>query len=148
MSEDLFHLGVKALITNGQGELLLLKVNPAELSGSNKQTSDYWDLAGGRINRGASVEETLAREVEEELGASDLTVIRPVGMVLSNIRIPLKDGSDVGLVLSVYECKLPEENAFILSREHLAHQWFTPPEAAKRLQIKYPKEFCKLVAAL
>lgn len=44
MSEDIFHLGIKALIRNNDGKILLLQVNPQKLRG--KQT-DYWDLPGG-----------------------------------------------------------------------------------------------------
>jgi len=148
MGEDLFHLGVKALIVNGAGQVLLLKVNPEQLKGISGNSANYWDLPGGRIHRGASVKETLVREVEEELGVRDLTVLRPIGMVLSNIRIPLRDGSDVGLVLSVYECCMSENAVLTISSEHLSYEWFTVKEAAKLLAVKYPKEFCEQVANL
>ena len=148
MNEDLFHLGIKALRQNDDGWLLLLKVNPEEFSGPNKHNINYWDLAGGRVHRGVTAVETLRREVEEEIGVNGITVVRPIGMVLSNIRIPLSDGSDVGLVLSVYECKLPPNAAIRLSAEHTAYEWFPPKDAAERLSIKYPKEFCEMIARL
>ena len=39
MTEDTFHLGIKALIRNPAGEILLLQVNPAKMNGEQK---DYW----------------------------------------------------------------------------------------------------------
>ncbi len=145
MSEDLYHLGIKGLVTNADGKILLLKVNPAELHGSNNN-NDYWDLPGGRVQR--SVEDTLVREVEEELGTKAITIGKPIGMVLSNIRIPLKDGSTVGLILGIYECSLPANTKIKLSFEHIAYKWFAPAEAATLLHVKYPKDFCELVAEL
>ena len=35
MLEDCFHLGIKAIIRNGEGKILLLKVNPKQLKEFN-----------------------------------------------------------------------------------------------------------------
>lgn len=147
MQEDLFHLGIKALVLDKAGKVLLLKVNPAELHGSNNN-NDYWDLPGGRIHRDCDIDETLEREVQEELGVTGVSIVKPLGMYLSNIRIPLQDGSDVGLILSIYECTLPAKAKIELSFEHIAYDWFAPAEAANLLHVKYPKDFCELVAEL
>lgn len=56
--EDIFHLGIKALLRNEEGRVLLLKVNPKKLRGEQR---DYWDLPGGRIQKGDSVLDTLRR---------------------------------------------------------------------------------------
>ena len=40
--------------------------------------SNVWDLPKGRIEEGESIEETAVREVEEECGAEDLKLIRPL----------------------------------------------------------------------
>jgi 8-oxo-dGTP pyrophosphatase MutT (NUDIX family) len=145
VSEDTYHLGVKALIRDVDGNILLLKVNPAELKGA--KNSDYWDLPGGRVQQGSNVEETLKREVEEETNLSDIVVERPVGMVLSNIRIPIDDGT-VGLILSTYECKMPKNATLKLSKEHISYEWFSPKETAEKLRVKYPVDFCELIAQL
>jgi hypothetical protein len=50
-SEDVFHLGIKVLIRNKAGEVLLMQVNPAKLNGERK---DYWDLSGRRVQKGDS----------------------------------------------------------------------------------------------
>ena len=144
MSEDSFHLGIKALIRNTSGQILLLQVNPAKLHG---QRRDYWDLPGGRIQKEHTVLDTLRREVEEETGVSDISNCEPLGMVLSNIRIPIGNDS-VGLVLSVYSCTIPSDATITISDEHIASRWFLPAEAAKLLAIKYPEDFCQLISNL
>lgn len=144
MSEELFHLGIKGLIRNNEGKILLLKVNPAMLQGRG----NYWDLPGGRVQKGQDVEETLRREIEEDTGIGKLEVVKEVGMVLSNIRIPIKEGDSVGLILGIYECPQMDGSEITLSDEHVAYDWFEPKIAAELLAVKYPKHFCELVANL
>ena len=143
-TEDTFHLGIKALIRNSEGKILLLKVNPAKLRGLNKP---YWDIPGGRIQRGDSIEQTLLREIAEETGLNEVEDIRPLVMVLSNLRIPLKP-KDVGLIPSVYTCTISPTAKITLSDEHTELGWFMPKQASELLRVKYPPEFTSKVAAL
>ena len=145
MNEDLFQLGIKALIVNSEGHILLLKVNKEKLK--NFSGDPYWDIPGGRIHRGSTIEETLKREVEEETGIMNIISTTPLAMVLSNIRIPWND-SDTGLILSVYVCKIDEPVEIILSDEHTEFRWFEPKEASALLQVKYPKDFTEKIAAM
>lgn len=138
MQEDLFQLGIKALITNKEGKVLLLMVNKKELKKYDGEA--YWDIPGGRIHRGVSAEETLKREVLEETGLTKIESIKPFAMVLSNIRIPMGE-TDTGLILSVYTCVVDESEQIRLSSEHIEYGWFVPREASELLKIKYPKEF-------
>lgn len=142
MTEDLFHLGVKALIRNAKGDILLLQVNPAKLNG---QRASYWDLPGGRVQKGQTVATTLQREVAEETGILTVGDVKPMGMVLSNIRIPLGDGESVGLILSIYSCSIDLHSLITISDEHLAYDWFSPLRAADLLAVKYPADFCQLI---
>ncbi len=144
-SEDVFHLGIKALIRNQQGKVLLMQVNPAKLHGERRE---YWDLPGGRIQKGDSVEDTLRREVVEETGLAEIANIQPVSMVLSNIRIPMGNNESVGLILSVYACTIPDDATITLSDEHIAYDWFTPDKAAELLRVKYPDGFCNAIGEL
>ena len=146
MHEDIFHLGIKGLVRNEAGKILLLKVNLAELRDYHGEA--YWDLPGGRIHRGAQVEETLRREVEEELGVTEISKVVLVGMVLAKIRIPQKSGEDVGLILAIYNCSIDHSQPLRLSPEHTEAQWFAPKEATQLLVVKYPPEFTKMIAAL
>lgn len=125
-------------------KFLLLKVNPASLKGSQ---TDYWDLPGGRVQKGDDVPDTLRREVEEEIGVTSISNVTQVGMVLSNIRIPIGDES-VGLILGFFACSIPESNDIILSSEHIDFGWFSAVEAARMLAIKYPQDFCETIAKL
>lgn len=142
--EDSFHLGIKALVRNSQGKILLLQVNPAKLK-AEKQA--YWDLPGGRIQKDETVISTLEREVKEETGLTGLEKPVEVGMVLSNIRIPLGDSS-VGLILNIYSVQAPESATIAISDEHIAYDWFAPAEAAAMLRVKYPDAFCDKIAQL
>lgn len=143
--EDKFHLGIKALIRNSDGQILLLKVNKEKLKGF--QDEAYWDIPGGRIQIDQAVEETLKREVEEEIGVKEITNIKPFSMVLSKIRIPQGDDS-VGLILGAYICEIPENSEIKLSEEHVEAKWFTSEETAKLLEVKYPVEFTEKIKEL
>ena len=146
MKEDVFHLGIKALIQDKKGKILLLKVNLKELNGTKQA---YWDIPGGRIQLGDTVQSTLLRELNEETGIneSDVKQITPFSMVLSNIRIPIKD-NDVGLILAAYICKINTTSSIKISHEHTEYSWFEPAKAAELLQVKYPPEFVEKLKSL
>ena len=68
-----FQIGMKVLIFNPHGEILLLKRNP-EAYGDGK---DYWDIPGGRVSnsidvdsimKGGAIHPELNRELQEEIG--------------------------------------------------------------------------------
>jgi len=142
-NEDIFHLGIKVLITNPDGNILLLKGNPAELSGFKGEP--YWDIPGGRIKKGDSIETTLEREVLEETGLQlQKRSFTNVGATISNIRIPLPTG-EVGLIRVVFKCLWEETPIIQLSTDHTEAWWATPEEAQKGLTTKYPSEFISLI---
>ncbi|MBN2015793.1 NUDIX domain-containing protein [Candidatus Dojkabacteria bacterium] len=146
MNEDSFHLGIKALIRNKKGEILLLQTNPKELKGYDGEP--YWDIPGGRIHRESTVEKTLKREVAEETGITNIKRLKPLSMVLSNVRIPISENESVGLILSVYICEVEGDFEIKLSDEHIAYNWFSPKEAADLLKVKYPREFTERIREL
>jgi 8-oxo-dGTP pyrophosphatase MutT (NUDIX family) len=59
MTIDLFQLGVKVLLQDQSGKLLLLKV---ATDGFTPPIAPYWDIPGGRVERHGSIVETLNRE--------------------------------------------------------------------------------------
>jgi 8-oxo-dGTP pyrophosphatase MutT (NUDIX family) len=130
--EDSFHLGVKALIRNREGKVLLL-----EKERRSKQT--YWDLPGGRLQRGETALEALQREVEEEVGLKEINGAISLSMHLTNIRIPSRD-ADVGLIISVYTFDVFFEFTPELSDEHINFGWFDVFEAIGYLESQYPPE--------
>lgn len=48
MNEEIFHLGVKALINNNKRKILLLEKNSAISKSTNPE---HWDLPGGRLDK-------------------------------------------------------------------------------------------------
>ena len=58
---DTFRLSSHAVITNAQGQVLLLKANYGNFA---------WGLPGGALEPGETIHEALVRECQEELGLS------------------------------------------------------------------------------
>ena len=131
MNEDSFHLGVKALIFNSEDKVLLL------------QAKTYWDIPGGRIQKGESLEEALRREVHEETGLQHILYLHPFMMVLSDIRIATPI-DNVGLIYSMHLCRILENEPIQLSQEHKDFGWFEPREAAALLSTAFGEFTTKL----
>jgi 8-oxo-dGTP pyrophosphatase MutT (NUDIX family) len=140
--EKLFFVGVKGLIENSQGQILLLH---ADVTTHRKNTEPYWAIPGGRIEEGNTVVETLEREIEEETGITELQNVEHIGTVISKHQIPLAEGRNAGLVLMIYKVEIPADVSIIISAEHTEFAWVDRYEAAKRLQNKYPQEFIDLL---
>jgi 8-oxo-dGTP pyrophosphatase MutT (NUDIX family) len=137
VNEQKFHLGIKALITNNKNEILVLKTNPEALK-SNKPV--HWDLPGGCVLKNQSIEQTLRREIKEELYIDEIEILEHFGFFVSNLKIPV-NGDEIGLILSVYLCKINENSPIKLSFEHTECKWVSIKESKELLKIKYPKSF-------
>jgi 8-oxo-dGTP diphosphatase len=138
MKEELFHLGIKALIVR-DNKILILKTNPEELK-CNKTV--HWDLPGGRVKKGDDIETTLRKEVKEELGIEDIDIVDHFDSFISNLKIPTDKG-DVSLALIVYTCKIKTDSKIRLSSEHTEYKWASIDEAKELLSYKYPQSFIK-----
>ena len=123
--EDFFHLGAKVIITNPLGKILVLKCE--------KKGRSYWDLPGGRIHVGSTLEETAQREVEEETGITVLHDLHFIAMVLQTFRITLKDGQNIGLIYAFFKANVNDNIVVTLSDEHQGYEWVTKDEAASRV---------------
>lgn len=138
MNEKKFHVGIKALVQDDKDHFLILKINPAELK--ENKNGIYWDLPGGRIKQGDSMEKTLKKEMQEEIGyKGEIKNIKMVHGSISNIEIPSGD-EWLGLVLFVYSCKIRPEK-IKLSNEHIDYKWASREEAKKLLAVKFSKDF-------
>jgi len=138
----LFNVGIKGLIEDTEGKILLLK---ADVSTHRKNTEAYWDIPGGRIEEGEKVLDVLRREIEEETGIKEFKKEAEFfHAVISNHQIPFEDKL-LGLILMIYKVQIPKNSKIKLSSEHVAYEWVSKAEAAKRLAHKYPAEFTQLL---
>lgn len=140
--EDFFNVGVKAIIRNKSGQVLVLKLNTREMQnrvGWNGQ--EMWDIPGGRIKKGSSALETLAKEVIEEIGLK-IKNTKFLSSVFASTRLKNEYYGDIGLVLFVYEVEI-EDGEIILNPENEMYEWVNSVVASERLLTKYPSDFCE-----
>lgn len=116
MSEKLFNVGIKAVITNGD-KVLLLK--------NAKREHDPWEFPGGRMDADETIEQTLQRELSEEL--PNIKDIR-IGHILGAKRIHRDIKPSVSLVLLFYKVKADIDGDVQLSDEHTEYKWATVDE--------------------
>lgn len=138
VKEQVFHVGVKALIENKEGRILLLL---ADVSNHKRNIEPYWDIPGGRIQESNTIIQTLAREIDEETGIYAFEDPRLLTAIISNHKIPISDTEEVGLLLVIYKVTVANDVGIVLSQEHSEYEWVSKQEAAERLRHKYPKEF-------
>ena len=131
VTEQLYYVGVKALITNAVGRLLLLRTQRPD-------NSYYWDLPGGRINKGEDVESAFLREITEETGLTDVSIGRQIAMEITPVQIPISDTETGGLILAVFACSAALEKD-IVTEEGVSFEWCPVPEALTRLS-KFSEE--------
>jgi len=143
MSEQLFQIAAKALIRNDKGEIFMLHVPEWG------HVVDHWDLPGGRMDPGETFEQTLVRELDEELGVKIKGVPVQIMGMLTNITI-LVDGKHTPLVYIIFEVELEDNGAISLSSETREYEfaWLSPKKAAKAMGHKFDNDFCDYVAKL
>ena len=145
MKEDIFHLGIKAIIRNEEGRILLLENNPKYASGLN---SPHWDLPGGRIKKGDYIEATLKRELAEEIGIGDVEIIKFIDASVSNFSVHTGKQT-VGLVLFTYLCPIKNPSQVeLIDDEHIQYQWVSPEKAAKLLKVRFSNSLAEKIRRL
>ena len=111
-----FNVGIKGVIVREDGAVLLLKKNKAD--------GAFWEAPGGRIDGQETVEQTLQRELQEELpGISDIKITR----LLTAFRLPFDIGEDLGLMLIYHEVSATLPEPIQLSDEHSDYIWVHSP---------------------
>lgn len=139
MSEQIFHVGVKALIQNKDGEVLLVL---------NKfPDRDLWDIPGDRMDEGEDIGDALKRELKEELGLVDYDIGDHFMTVKSN-KIIAHGALKVGLMLIVYKVAVNDITCLESKEDHSEVSWKGIKEASLLLRDKYPSEFCDKVGRL
>lgn len=108
------YVAVKGLLFE-DNKLLLLK----------KKDEEFWDIPGGRIEFGESIESALKRELAEELPNCTNVMIRELVGVRKKPE-PLIDGNELFLVYYRVRVQLPEQ--IMVSDEHTEARWFNQHE--------------------
>jgi 8-oxo-dGTP diphosphatase len=140
--EECFHLGMKALILNEEGKILLLEKHPQNKAGR------HWDIPGGRIQKNEAFEEALKREVYEETSLQHLTDLRFFTMVMTERRITTPLGS-VKLALMVYFCNVKQRAPIRLSDEHIRFDWVDPKDVRELLSPSFfPEDLIEKISSL
>lgn len=142
MAEQIFHIGVKALIRNEAGAIFLLNERRAETGEAR------WDIPGGRMDPNETFLNTLAREMQEELAVSYVGEPQFLQGVVSNLKITLPSGIEVALMLMAYEVTVSDPDDLRPVEQNAEAEWVLPRVAAERLARKYPPAFCELIASL
>jgi 8-oxo-dGTP diphosphatase len=124
-TEQIYHLGIKAIIKNPNNQILLLK----------RRHLDYWDLPGGRVQEGEEPLAALTREVQEETGLDKLANIQPQQIILTPFKISLENHQTAQLMFWFYKCSILHEEPITLSDEHSEFLW----ASLKEVQILLPK---------
>ncbi len=112
----LFMVGLKALIVNPKGEVLLVRRSDA-----NTQ-SNAWDIPGGRMEVGESLTDALTREIQEETGMHP-SHIGPVVSISTFEAKKLK----TQIVRLIFYVRV-DTDSISLSDEHKEYIWRTMDE--------------------
>lgn len=107
-------LAVRAIIRDEAGRWLLVR-----RSSQCKHFAGTWELPGGKMDPGETVDAALRREVREETGLS----VRPSGVAGVTEYEMAK-----AHVVSLYFNTVMEAGEVTLSAEHDAFNWVTPAE--------------------
>lgn len=95
--------------------------------------TDYWNIPKGHIDEGETKEETLEREMDEEIGCK-VNVIKPLPEVEYN------DGNGDDMIMYTYLCEISEGDPRPESEEYKL-EWIPLDKASEVLTYKEMKEF-------
>lgn len=107
-----FYVGIKGIVRDqARGYILLHR---------DYKSGDYWDIPGGRMDDDEDFEQTLRRELQEELPGIE---VHQVGDLQGAFRLHKDIDADIGLVLLYFlvDATLPE--IVKLSDEHQDLTW-------------------------
>lgn len=105
-----FYVGIKGVIKRDDA-ILVLKKN---------STKGFWEIGGGRINGDETIDQTLQRELQEELPG--IKNIRKQ-QVLCTHRLPFDVDGDISLVLIYFLIKADLPDPIQISDEHTEFRW-------------------------
>lgn len=116
-----FYVGIKGVIVK-DNKVLLLRANAAN------GRRDIWEIPGGRIDADENIEETLQRELKEEL--PNIKNIKIHG-ILDAYRLQWDIDGDKSLVLIFFKVTADFDGNAQISDEHVDIKWLAKDEALK-----------------
>ena len=105
-----FYVGIKGVIKQDDAVLVLKKNTP----------EPFWEICGGRIDGDETIEQTLRRELEEELPGIAQVQIQ---QLLCAYRFPKDIESDTSLMLVYFQVSASLPDPIQLSDEHTEYRW-------------------------
>lgn len=108
-----FYVGVKGIIRVNDKVLLMKK--------KDQNGKDFWDVPGGRMDDGEAIQDTLMREMSEEVSSMK---DYKIGDLVHAYRLErdMKDGHGLMLLFYAIEAK-PFD--VVVSSEHSEYKWFS-----------------------
>ncbi|MDB5195487.1 MAG: hypothetical protein JWO84_671 [Parcubacteria group bacterium] len=116
----ILQVGVKAVLFNKEGKILLVRRSEEKYG----KTDGIWDIPGGRIDPGTSLDENLRRELQEEVQLDMLSEPHLVGA-----QDIMPDG-ERHVVRLTYVARADGEPVLDES-ENTEYRWVTPSELAE-----------------
>lgn len=107
------------------GKVLVLRANKAV------ERRDIWEMPGGRIDDDETIEQTLNRELLEELPNIKNVQIHEI---LHAFRLPWNIDDDKSLFLTFYKVSADFEGDPQISEEHVDWKWADIAEATELLE--------------
>ena len=124
----------KIFIKNDKNLLLVLKQT------KNEHGMSFWELSGGKIERGESIEEGIIREVQEE---TSLSIVNLKKIGAQQVRINNELWEEY-----LFVCSTNTENVLLNTEEHSEYKWLSIDEivilqesAIQQYQIDFYKDF-------
>ena len=127
-------IGVLGLATDGKGRFLLTQRNQPE----DPEVHLSWQIPGGGMEFGESPEQTLSREMQEELGVS-VRILYPFPMVKTSTFV-LKD-KNLHVTLIAYLVSLDGQIPKLEDPETKDFQWIDANDVAKLKTLPATDEF-------
>ena len=115
-----FYVGAHALILDKHNKVLITK-----RSANDDYMPSKWDLPGGSVDMGETVEDALVREVKEETNIN-ITVVCPIYLHTDLSYIP-----DKQFVQVIYKCDYIDGDIILDYDEHEEYQWIEYDEIGK-----------------
>lgn len=105
-----FYVGIKGLIQDSAGDILILK----------DVSKGKWELPGGRIDTGQSIPESFSRELNEEIPGARLNAM---GALVHAAQGDFLVENNHKLLLLFYKTEVTLPDTMRLSDEHSGYDW-------------------------